>query len=716
MINELFTDESVLNGVIHNYFGDSTEYMFKYCNSLLVFPTLNMNGISRASYMFEHCSSDVEDIAFYNIGTLSTQYMFYFYDYIGDKACGTIELNGSPGVIQNPSAMFWGCKATKILFNDLYVDGSCWSMFKYCRKLTTISGLNLKGASNSGNVFQSCSSLVDCEIKNINVPLSFADSPLLSSDSLEHIVNNLVNKSADTQQTLTLHIDSWAKVKELEDTYLITADGFTGLTKDTDMFVQTYTLDEYLALKNWKIVVDNAWEVTTNLTNVSHSGDRFVKKGEAYTSTITVDDGYELDTITITMGGTDVTSTVWNAETNTISISAVTGDVAITAATKTFYTVSYTLTNVTCNGASQVERGSTYTATLIADEGYEIDDVSAMMMEYGPYGSFEWELFDIWNAETNTISISGVTGDVVIIATAKKLQYVLTHNWDFTTSLTDTVSGVTATFAGTNAETITQDSNGVSFTDAAQAIQLTSEASSLANKRVEIDIASGSFTAPTSQHARLFGIGPSAAIHEDGACFGWRYNTDPGWTLYQRPGMTWATSLDTEQYPIDFFNGKTVRLDFDADCYLTLSYATIGSSDFTTIRTYQTSMTTSEFTGVYVIGSSLNNELYPATFSGVRVYEWTSSYYTVTYDLESPLTCDGPAEVGIGEAFTAKINIDVDNYYNWSIESVTITMGGIDVTDSAWVKSTPSNINIESVTGNIVITATAEKGTPDDEL
>lgn len=72
--------------------------------------------------------------------------------------------------------------------------------------------------------------------------------------------------------------------------------------------------------------------VTQTLENVSSSNAATAAAdGSSYDTVITANDGYAISSVTVTMGGIDITSTVWNAGTGTISISAVTGDIVITA-------------------------------------------------------------------------------------------------------------------------------------------------------------------------------------------------------------------------------------------------------------------------------------------------------------------------------------------------------------------------------------------------
>ena len=72
--------------------------------------------------------------------------------------------------------------------------------------------------------------------------------------------------------------------------------------------------------------------VTQNLTNVTSSfSNATVNDGDALDLTLTADSGYTLDTPTVTMGGTDITSTAWSSTDSKVTIDSVTGDVVITA-------------------------------------------------------------------------------------------------------------------------------------------------------------------------------------------------------------------------------------------------------------------------------------------------------------------------------------------------------------------------------------------------
>ena len=82
----------------------------------------------------------------------------------------------------------------------------------------------------------------------------------------------------------------------------------------------------------FNVVVSPMYTVSNNLTHCTTNNDAAsIGEGQAYRATITAEEGYQLDTATITMGGTDVTATVYNA--GVINIASVTGNIVITVTT-----------------------------------------------------------------------------------------------------------------------------------------------------------------------------------------------------------------------------------------------------------------------------------------------------------------------------------------------------------------------------------------------
>lgn len=74
------------------------------------------------------------------------------------------------------------------------------------------------------------------------------------------------------------------------------------------------------------------FSITNNLTNCANSNAATViNELTTYTGTLTADAQYVMGTVTITMGGNDITSTAYDSSTGAINITSVTGDIVITA-------------------------------------------------------------------------------------------------------------------------------------------------------------------------------------------------------------------------------------------------------------------------------------------------------------------------------------------------------------------------------------------------
>lgn len=72
------------------------------------------------------------------------------------------------------------------------------------------------------------------------------------------------------------------------------------------------------------------YTVTQNLTNVTSSNaETEVEEGGAFSTTLTAESGMTIDSVTVEMGGTDVTATAYDE--SEVSIASVTGNIVITA-------------------------------------------------------------------------------------------------------------------------------------------------------------------------------------------------------------------------------------------------------------------------------------------------------------------------------------------------------------------------------------------------
>ena len=137
----------------------------------------------------------------------------------------------------------------------------------------------------------------------------------------------------------------------------------------------------------------NIYTITNKLTNCTNSNKiARVDKDSPYTGTITENDGYELESVNVTMDGVDITS------------SAVSGDA--TPEVSEIYSITYDLSNSKSdNTASAVIYGNSYSTTIYHDIGYDIRSITVTMGGKDVTSSV---------VNNNIINISRATGNIVI--------------------------------------------------------------------------------------------------------------------------------------------------------------------------------------------------------------------------------------------------------------------------------------------------------------
>lgn len=168
---------------------------------------------------------------------------------------------------------------------------------------------------------------------------------------------------------------------------LVNAVAFrVGSDADSDGSIEDYTVTRTLA------------------TGVKSSNTRnSVAEGSSYTTTLT---GIKPEhTVTVTLGGVDVTTTAYNGTTHKISIASVTGNIVISVVV-TEYTVTNTLAaGITSNNdATKVLKGAEYKATL---SGITTETVAVTM-------GGESVTATAYDSDTDKINIASVTGNIVI--------------------------------------------------------------------------------------------------------------------------------------------------------------------------------------------------------------------------------------------------------------------------------------------------------------
>lgn len=128
------------------------------------------------------------------------------------------------------------------------------------------------------------------------------------------------------------------------------------------------------------------YTVTNDLRNAENSnGAVVVTEGAAYSAMITANSGFLLSSVTVTMGGTDVTASVYSG--GSINIPSVTGDIVITV--RTAYAQAYDVTNLVLvseeQDSTEVYNGVGYKNGVYASENGDGADAACVAIGWIPY-------------------------------------------------------------------------------------------------------------------------------------------------------------------------------------------------------------------------------------------------------------------------------------------------------------------------------------------
>ena len=231
----------------------SMESMFSGCTSLTTIPLLDTSKVTNMYNMFHNCSSlttipqlDTSNVTgwissmFYNCTSLttiplldtskvtSTIRMFY-----SCTSLTTIPLLDTSNVT-DMAYMFYSCTSlTTIPQLDTSKVTNMYNMFHNCSSLTTIPLLDTSNVTgNMTSAFKGCAALESCQLLNLRTNISFSDSPLLSLESIQFMIQNsysATNPANLKAFTMTLHPDTLAKVQADTTVYEWNGQSYTGL-------------------------------------------------------------------------------------------------------------------------------------------------------------------------------------------------------------------------------------------------------------------------------------------------------------------------------------------------------------------------------------------------------------------------------------------------------------------------------------------------------
>lgn len=201
------------------------------------------------------------------------------------------------------------------------------------------------------------------------------------------------------------------------------------------------TIDAYTYIDSTGTInTSSTYSITNNLSNATNSNNSTsITKKASYSATITPSTNYNIQSITVTMGGIDITSSCVTG--NTISITSVTGDVVITVttvATVKTYNITNNLSNATnSNSATSIEENTSYNATITPSSGiYSIDTITVIMNGVDVSSTV---------VSGGAINIPSVTGDIVITATTKAFTPNYTFSYNNSTNKLTTVANTPIT-------------------------------------------------------------------------------------------------------------------------------------------------------------------------------------------------------------------------------------------------------------------------------
>ncbi len=174
---------------------------------------------------------------------------------------------------------------------------------------------------------------------------------------------------------------------------------------------------------------EETWSITNTLTNATTSNSATsVAKGGSYSATITAEDGYTISSVTVTMGGVDITDTAYAD--GVITIAAVTGDVIIivlaTAATNPGWAkdVPYNIT---------WEDGIKYNGTGVATESADMSNSGYLPCDGLRYldvaGAYLNNGANCYDAEKNWIgnAASGHYESALLVPLVRDAKYVIVN-------------------------------------------------------------------------------------------------------------------------------------------------------------------------------------------------------------------------------------------------------------------------------------------------
>ena len=425
------------------------------------------------------------------------------------------------------------------------------------------------------------------------------------------------------------------------------ADGVIAIEAVSGDIVITATATENYVPKTFGVTFQAPEYITI-------TGDAAATEGESYTAAIALAEGYENLNVTVTMAGQPVTDAFVEG---VVNIAVVSGDIVITATASKIPAIFQVEMNpgegTTITGEGTATEGKTYTAAVALKEGYENLAVTVTMDGKPVEGAYA----------DGVVTIETVMGDIVITSTATEIYVPKTFGVTFKVPAYITITGDAAATEGesyTAAVTLAEGYENLAVTVSMAGQPLTG---AYANGVVNINAVTGDIviTATASKIPATFQV---------------KMDAGEGTTITGEEKATEGKAYKAAVALKEGYENLAVTVTMDGKT-VTGAFA----NGVVTIKTV---------TGDIVISANatkISSE--PQTF-------------TVKVTKDEQIEFGGAATATEGKSYQAEI-YSIDNDY--VLDVVTITMGGKDVTSSVYADGM---INIEKVTGDITIKATAK--------
>ena len=183
--------------------------MFYECRSLQTIPLLDTSKVTNMSNMFSNCSSlqTIPQLDTSSVTSISSMFSY-------NSSLQTIpQLDTSSAT--NMNYMFYRCDSLQTIpLLDTSSVINMDYMFADCNLLQTISLLDTSSVTSISSMFLNCLYLEFLTMTNIKVSFSISSSKKFSQETLEALIDNLVDLTGQTAQTFTMGSTNLAKVSQ----------------------------------------------------------------------------------------------------------------------------------------------------------------------------------------------------------------------------------------------------------------------------------------------------------------------------------------------------------------------------------------------------------------------------------------------------------------------------------------------------------------------